>query len=235
VSALNLDTSTKFRAAVAQAPAGPDGKLGCIMRVRTVTVSIIATAVMCVLAATPAQATTTGGCEPSSLSQPFLPWHDVSHYRLAPGGDFEGESSIWSLGGGAHLASGNEPFMVHSDQDAQALRLGEYGSATSPSVCLAIEDPTLRFFARNAGSPSSTLLVSVNYTDVFGEPQSLPLTLVASGDEWRPTLQIPVVFNLLSLPLVTDGSTDVSFGFTPLGSGGDWTIDDVYVDPFKTK
>jgi hypothetical protein len=32
---------------------------------------------------------------------------------------------------------------------------------------------------------------------------------------------------------VSSGATDVTF--TPVGPGGDWTIDDVYLDPFKTK
>ena len=54
------------------------------------------------------------------------------------------------------------------------------------------------------------------------------------GSDWQPTAQIPIVVNLLNLPLLSDGSTDVAFQFTPLGSGGDWTIDDVYLDPFKT-
>jgi hypothetical protein len=62
----------------------------------------------------------------------------------------------------------------------------------------------------------------------------VPIAVVAGGSDWQPTAQIPVVVNLLDLPLLSDGSTDVAFQFTPLGSGGDWTIDDVYLDPFKT-
>jgi hypothetical protein len=234
VSAPNLDTSTKSRAAATQLPAGKDGKLGPIMRVRTGIVSLLAISAMCVIAA-PAQADTTGTCAGSSLSQPFLPWLDPGHYRLAAGGAFENRRSPWSFDGEARVVSGNEPFMVRSDQDDQALRLGEYGSATSGSVCLAVAEPTLRFFVRNTGSPLSMLQVSVNFTDAAGVRMNAPLSLVVSDADWHPTLPIPIALNVLSIPVLSDGSTDVSFGFTPVGIGGDWTIDDVYVDPFKTK
>jgi len=46
---------------------------------------------------------------------------------------------------------------------------------------------------------------------------------------------VPVLVNLLGVPLASDGATHVRFQFTPLGPGGDWSIDDVYLDPFKTK
>jgi hypothetical protein len=92
-----------------------------------------------------------------------------------------------------------------------------------------------RLFVRNAGSPLSLLAVSVQFTDPFGNQQSLPLTLVSAGPDWQPTMPIPVALNLLSLPLLSSGATNVTFSFTPVGPGGDWTIDDVYLDPFKTK
>jgi hypothetical protein len=98
-----------------------------------------------------------------------------------------------------------------------------------------VAEPTLRFFVRNTGSPLSMLQVSVNFTDAAGVRMNAPLSLVVSDADWHPTLPIPIALNVLSIPVLSDGSTDVSFGFTPVGIGGDWTIDDVYVDPFKTK
>jgi hypothetical protein len=52
---------------------------------------------------------------------------------------------------------------------------------------------------------------------------------VVAGDEWAPTPVVPVVVNLLSLL----GDQDVAFRFTALDNRGEWTIDDVYVDPYK--
>jgi hypothetical protein len=209
--------------------------LEAIMRTRTFLASIIAISAACAMSAAPAQAETTGACAGPALSQPFLPWADPSWYRLAPGGAFESRRSSWTLSGGAGLASGNESFMVRSDQDDQSLSLGAAGSATTPSICLAVTDPTIRFFVRNTGSPLSLLQVSIRFADSAGDSKTIPLTVVAADADWQPSLPIPVLLNLLNVPILSDGSSDVRFEFTPIGAGGDWTIDDVYVDPFKTR
>ena len=46
---------------------------------------------------------------------------------------------------------------------------------------------------------------------------------------WQPTLPMTVVANLL--PLLPGEKTPVRFRCTPL-LGGDWSIDDVQVDPY---
>jgi hypothetical protein len=205
------------------------------MRARYLTLSTIALATLGLLAGgAPAQASS-GGCDTAALSQPFLPWYDASQYQLVPGGDFEAQASDWTLAGDAQVVSGNESFQVTDPADSHSLSLGAGGTATTGTVCLAVEDPTLRLFVRNDGSPLSLLAVSVQFTDPSGNQQSLPLTLVSAGSDWQPTAQIPVALNLLSLPLLSSGATNVNFSFTPVGPGGDWTIDDVYLDPFKTK
>jgi hypothetical protein len=202
---------------------------------RRLILSLSATAavIFSLMPASPAQADTSG-CGTSDLSQPFLPWGDPGYYGLLPNGGFERSASSWSLDGQAHVVSGNEPFNVAGDNDSRALSLDDGGSATSDQVCVTLLSPTLRLFARNTGSPLSTLLVSVQVPGLLGGQQTVPIAVVAGGPDWQPTAQIPIVVNLLNLPLLSDGSTDVAFQFTPLGSGGDWTIDDVYLDPFKT-
>jgi hypothetical protein len=202
---------------------------------RRLILSLSATAavIFSVMPASPAQADASS-CGTSDLSQPFLPWGDPGSYGLLPNGGFEHSASSWSLDGQAHVVSGNESFNVAGDNDSRALSLGDSGSATSDPVCVSLLSPTLRLFARNAGSPLSSLLVSVQAPGPLGGQQTVPIAVVAGGSDWQPTAQIPVVVNLLDLPLLSDGSTDVAFQFTPLGSGGDWTIDDVYLDPFKT-
>ena len=203
---------------------------------RRLILSLSATAavIFSLMPAGPAQADTSS-CGTSDLSQPFLPWGDPGYYGLLPNGGFEhSSSSSWSLDGQARVVSGNEPFNVAGDNDSRALSLGDSGSATSDQVCVTLLSPTLRLFAQNSGSPLSSLLVSVQVPGPFGGQQTVPIAVVAGGSNWQPTAQIPIVVNLLNLPLLSDGSTDVAFQFTPLGSGGDWTIDDVYLDPFKT-
>ncbi len=204
------------------------------MRLRRILgLSATAAVFFSLMPATAAQADTSG-CGASNLSQPFLPWGDVSSYGLLPNGGFEQQARAWSLDSPADVVSGNEPFSVSNDNDYWALNLGDSGSATSDPVCVDLASPTLRFFAQNSGSPLSTLVVSVQVPGLFGGYQTVPISVVTAGSDWQPTAQIPIVVNLLNLPLLSDGSSNVAFQFTPLGPGGDWTIDDVYLDPFKT-
>ena len=70
--------------------------------------------------------------------------------------------------------------------------------------------------------------------DIDGRQQTVPIAVIVAGSDWQPTVQIPIDVNLLNLPVLSDGSSSVAFSFQPVGFGGDWTIDDVYLDPFKT-
>jgi hypothetical protein len=75
----------------------------------------------------------------------------------------------------------------------------------------------------------------VLYSDSGGQQQALTVGLLLGGSSWQPTLPVVFLANLLSPPLLTDGTTNVAFRFTPLGALSGWRIDDVYVDPFKSE
>ena len=171
----------------------------------------------------PAQASV-AGCPSQPVSQTFLPWLDPAWYVPAPGGDLEGDGQ-WNLEGGAAVADGNEPFLAGD----RSLSLPAGSSATTAPMCIGIEHPTIRLFARNTGDPLSTLTVAVVFRDVLGVTRMLPVGVVTAGSSWAPTLPMPLGVNLLSLL----GDQDVAFRFTPAGDSGEWTIDDVYVDPYK--
>jgi hypothetical protein len=203
-----------------------------LARARLVPVGLIATAAAMISTA-PAQAgvlvPTVTNCPTPALSQPFLPWGDSSQYQLVPGGNFESGAASWSLSGGAQDVAGNESYNVGNATDGQSLSLPSGSSATSPAMCVGINNPDLRLFAQNTGSPWSTLTVSVNFQTNLGGTATLPIGVIGSGSSWQPTLQDPVVANLLALS--PGNQTPVSFTFTPSG-GGNWQIDDVYVDPW---
>jgi hypothetical protein len=165
------------------------------------------------------------GCPEQPLDRTFRPWLDPAWYAQAPDGGFESGASGWTLERDAAVVAGNEPFHVGGSDDASSLALPPGGSATTAPVCIGVEHPTLRFFARNTGDPTSLLTVSVVFRDVLGMRRSLPVGAVAAGSRWAPTLVMPVVANLLS--------DRAAFRFTALDDGGEWTIDDVYVDPYK--
>lgn len=202
-------------------------------RIRNLALGVGALVAGLAVAAPSAQAgllvNTAPDCDAQSLSKPFLPWLDPANYTLAPGGDFE--SDTWELRGGAAVVSGNSSHYVGSSSDSHSLSLPRGSSATSPTICVGLEHPTLRFFAKNSGSLLSTLRVAVKFEDATGNVQSLPIGVFAAGGSWQPTLPTLVVANLL--PLLPGERTPVAFEFTPLGLGGNWRIDDVYVDPWR--
>jgi hypothetical protein len=168
-----------------------------------------------------------------TLSQPFRSWGDSSWYALAPNGGFEAGGSSWTVSGGASVVSGNEDSFVHSASDAFSLSLPSGSSATTAPACIGTLSPTFRFFARNKGAASSTLRVDVVYRDALGLRWALPIGTFSAGASWQPTAPALLLANLTALPLLTNGAAHVQLRFTPLGDGGSWQIDDVYVDPFK--
>lgn len=170
-------------------------------------------------------------CSDASASQVFLPWLDPANYVLAPGGDFESGSG-WNSDG-ATVVSGNEPWNVVGANDHKSLRIAAGDTATSPSMCVGVEHPTLRFFARSSGTGLlSSMRVEVLYENNLGHVETLPIGLVLPEGSWSPTAPMSVLANLL--PLLPGERTAVAFRFVPQGSGS-WQVDDVHVDPWYTR
>ena len=170
-----------------------------------------------------------GGC-PGSLTTPFLPWGDANQYWLAPGGNFE-SNSTWALSGGSTVGSGNETFYVNSKNDTHSLSIPAGGSATTPSVCVTLVSPLMRFVAKG-GNSTSPLNVEVIATTLSGITQ-VKIESIAAHSTWALTPQIYLLANLLALAN-PDGTTSVKFRFSSPGTAT-WQIDDVYVDPWKFK
>ncbi|MEA2299423.1 MAG: hypothetical protein QOF77_2359 [Solirubrobacteraceae bacterium] len=166
-----------------------------------------------------------GACDTAPLSQPFLHWADINTYKLAPGGDFEGTLSDWTLSGSAGAASGSEPAGVTGSVGSSSLRLGAGASAQSPVTCVNAAYPTFRFFARS-DAPMSLLAVSVVYNTLLGQ-MTIPVGVVGLSHDWAPTL--PMVTGSAVPGLLSDGTAPVALRFTELS--GSSQIDDVFVDP----
>jgi hypothetical protein len=166
-------------------------------------------------------------CDEQSFSQPFLPWADPASYTLHPGGDFEPGSPAWEVTTGATDASVNEPWAVTDDLDAHSLALGSGSNATSPTICVGVEHPDIRFFAK-ASSSLATLKVEVLFVDGNGDTQSVTIGSATGNSGWAPTAPMPIVANLL--PLLPGSKTPVAFRLT--ATSGSWKVDDFYVDPY---
>jgi hypothetical protein len=197
--------------------------------------ALAAAAAMTGSAAAPAaNAASLGVACPDPSSQPFLPWGDAAHYDATPDSGFESGAARWTLTGGAKVVTGNEPFMVGGPGQTHSLSLPAGSSATSPPMCIGLLSSKMRLFAQNTGAAGSNLRVQVIYNGGVGALLGgLGSTLRISDQAtfsgtkaWQPTDPYLMAGGLL--PLLTQS---VQFRFTPLSTGGNWRIDDVYLDP----
>jgi hypothetical protein len=175
-----------------------------------------------------AHAATTSCTTVTSTSKPFTRWNDNNSYVLSPGGNFESTLSGWVTSGSATV-QGNESYYVGGAADSRSLALGSNGSATSAPVCIGLDYPSFRFFLRNTAA-SGQLKVEVLGTGLIGGVRSLLSAYVSGSSSWSPSAPMLILDNLSSL-LTLGGMTPVSLRFTAVG--GNWQIDDVYVDPYR--
>jgi hypothetical protein len=176
---------------------------------------------------------TARNCSANTLTQPFAGFGDKAWYTPVPGGSFESGQPGWTLGGKAKVVSGNEPWYVGGSTHSRSLSLPAGSVATSPAMCVGLGEPTLRYFAKAQSLLGLTgaMTVEVLTETSLGLTVAVPLLPGALTNSWKPGLITPVVANLL--PLLPDQKTAVAFRFRAVT--GNWTIDDVYVDPYKTR
>jgi hypothetical protein len=174
-------------------------------------------------------------CDDGPITQPFQRFGDNASYKLLPGGSFEAGTAAWQLSGGAKLVSGNETYKVGGATHSRSLQLPSGSAAVSPFTCVGLSEPTLRLFAkRNSALLGlvSTLNVQIQVQTSLGLSLWLPvLPGDLGGSSWHPTAPMPLIANVLALS--HSDKTPVRFRFTPLL--GSWQIDDVYVDPYRTR
>jgi len=170
---------------------------------------------------------TTTDCELRDVSQPFAPWGDDFDYVLVPDGAAENGVGEWKFSGGASIVDGNSPFYSNSAADSHSVSIPKGATAETATMCIGKEHPTLRFFAQNAGSFTSMLEVRVVVETSWGREFSLPVGLERGNNDWEPSKTMRLIVNYLGLRSGT--YTPVEFQFT--ARGGDWLVDDVYVDP----
>jgi hypothetical protein len=173
-------------------------------------------------------------CAANALSQPFAQFGDSAWYTDVPGGSFESGSPAWTLGGNAKVVSGNESYYIHSRSDSRSLSLPAGSVATSPAMCVGLGDPTLRYMAKQSGSLlglTGAMTVSVLTETSLGLTVEVPLLPGLLTTSWKAGLKTPIVANLL--PLLPNDKTPVAFRFRAVT--GNWQLDDIYVDPYRSR
>jgi hypothetical protein len=203
------------------------------LRARLIALVCAALAAACIVPASAAAIVVkpAENCPAEQWLTPFAQWDDHRNYVRVDGGGFEEGAPGWTLRR-ADVVVDNHPWPAVSPADRHALRVR--GSATSPGFCVGLGHPTIRFFARNTGSPLGALLVEAVVTTSVGLKLPLPIGLVLKGNQrWAPTPQMLMLANLLTL--LPPHKTRVEFRFTAIGLGSEWRIDDVFVDPYSKR
>jgi hypothetical protein len=204
-------------------------------RVRAVGLVALAAAafVAATVTAKPANAALGVAC-PNPTEQIFKAWGDWAHYAFLPNGGFEYGTWGWKGAGSPRVVAGNESFYVNSVHDDYSLALPAGSSVTSPPMCISLLNSKMRFFVSNTGDPNARLKVQVLYNGGVGSLLSLVTKLlgisdvgyVTAGEAWQPSSPVGMLSG--ALPLLT---SSVQFRFTSLDAGGEFRIDDVYLDP----
>ena len=174
----------------------------------------------------------TSACDDAALSQPFARWGDTAHYKLAPGGDAEGALTGWTLAGGAKRVAGSEPFAATGRLGSSSLTIPAGGSITTAATCVNAAYPSFRFFARSSGGllgllPAMT--VSLVYRDSALRLVEVPIGTVLPTSSWKPS---PVMLTASAVAAaLAGGEAPLAVKFTSLA--GTWTIDDVFIAPYR--
>lgn len=200
-------------------------------RLSTVLLAALAALVLSPIAEGGLLTTLSGDCGDQTRGRPFLRWLDPTEYVFAPNGGLESGSRGWTLNGGAKVIAGNEPYYLHSPDDAYSLYLPPGSSAVTPAVCAGADEFTLRFLGK--GPLFSSLSVEVLFDGPLGI-KSAPIGVVAGLGSWQPTLPLASLANLTG-PLSPDGDGAIILAFRIKPTGllsGTWRVDDFYVDPF---
>jgi hypothetical protein len=189
---------------------------------------LLALGVMIATAASVGASTASAGLTTcaQSAEYPFAPWGDLSPYTLAPNGDLSKGSTGWSLAGARIVGENNS---LRAGVNSVLIPAG--ASATSPAACVKLADPASRFFLRRV-SGTGKLRVDITYKSLLGlVTLTGNLGYVTADGNWQPSPKYGhVLHNVLgTLGLNSGLSASIRFKFTAIG--GNYLVDDLYVDP----
>jgi hypothetical protein len=172
-------------------------------------------------------------CAARPTSTAFAAFGDTRSYFLMPGGGFESGAPGWTLAGSS-VVSGNESSFINAQTDSHSLAIPAASLAVSPTVCVSMGENTIRLFVKNSGVSGSVLhLQAFVQNPLTGLVLSTGVDIQgrAGSTAWAPSSPISIP-NLLGGVL---GTQNLTLVFTNTGKPATWNIDDVFVDPFKSR
>jgi hypothetical protein len=168
-------------------------------------------------------------CASTPISKPFQAFGDSANYSLLSNGAFESGTGGWSLSG-ASVVSGNESYNVRAATDSKSLAINARGRVVSPTFCVSSAHPSFRFFAKRTNGTWGVLNVSLRWSLDGGAVNETTVGSVTTGTAWTPTQSFGLAQTLGIWN--ADQTASVQIILDPEDYGGDWAVDDIYVDPY---
>jgi hypothetical protein len=169
-------------------------------------------------------------CSYPGAERVFGQWGDHRSYVLAPDGGLEAGGAGWGLAGGAAVTDENESYFLNDSADSHSLAVPSGGTAVTPPICVNLSTPVFRLMARNTGDPDARLRVESTYL-LLGLVRTRVASSFTAGEEWTPSPAISPVLGLSTI-FGTLIPSSINIRITSPDRGGEWQVDDLYVDPF---
>ncbi len=175
-------------------------------------------------------------CEARTLSKAFAQFGDNNDYFLVDAADFEtdgkgrGSHKDWKLPKKAKIVSEQAPWKVNGSKHSKALQIDSSTTVSTPEVCVMVNEEFFRFFYKDPGKSNAALDVTVTATSALGTATtSWRATSTDKGWKVSPPIALPNVRG-------ENGEQQITISFAT-GSGKDsrWVIDDVMIDPWRTR
>ena len=167
-------------------------------------------------------------CGARTTTKAFAGFGDTNEYFPLTGGTFEsGDLSAFKVTGGPWIVGENEPWRVLGGSHARSVALPP-GATLTASFCLQIGEDSLRAFVKAPSVPGASLQMKSKVTTTYGTASASISTTGGSGS-WNPTARLPL-YNVAS----SDGRQYITVVVTNAGAGT-WLLDDLLVDPWKTR
>lgn len=172
------------------------------------------------------------GCGTRSTSKAFAAWGDNNDYFVVPNATFESGTGGWSFyagNGSPSVVADQAPWKINGASHSRALNLPAYSTAQAPNMCIASNEEWMRLFYKDPGVGGSQLLVKIEAWSSAGR-MAQEYRINAGGAGWKVSPQIP-------MPNKRDanGDQNVTITITPVGTAATWRVDDVMVDPWKSR
>jgi hypothetical protein len=115
----------------------------------------------------------------------------------------------------------------------RSLSLPAGSTATSPAMCFAFGDWHARFMVRNTGASTGRLEVDILVRSLLGVVSLLDGGTVRADGTWDPSPEMSAL--LTNVGGLTSLTKAVSFRLQAKGTGAQFQVDNVFLDPFRSR